>query len=487
MKIRHFAIGLLLALALVLIFSLGRTLTWPKSTAPTNSLTTSTWQFTPTSAENHLQSFLKIPTVSPEDPTSRDETAFLRALSFLKNTYPLTHKQLHQKTHNQLSLVFHWPGQQAELKPVLLMAHYDVVPVENQNWSKDPFGGEMDHEFIFGRGAVDDKSSVIALFEAIEMALKNHWQPQRSLYLVIGHDEEVGGNEGAVVIAESFRKAGLEFEFILDEGGIITNGSRLGIPEEVALIGIAEKGYANIEVLAKGTPGHSSMPGPTTAIGRLAKALHKVEENPFPPAITGAFQKTLEGLVPHASPFQKWALSNLWLTSALVTSKMAKHQATNAFIRTSQAITMIEGGSKENVLPAEAQANINLRLLPGDTGFWALQRLTKLLADQEVQVRRSASSIYAEASAISPTNSLGYQLIEQAIRSQRPELVPIPYLLTGATDSRHFKDLSPNIYRFLFASLYDKETSYLHGVDERIRRKDFIDGINFYTTLIQNL
>ncbi|MCB0386887.1 MAG: M20/M25/M40 family metallo-hydrolase, partial [Bdellovibrionales bacterium] len=385
-------------------------------------------------------------------------------------TFPRVHNQLQVELISELSLVLRWPGLDPALKPVLMMAHYDVVPVEGQEWTKEPFGGAVEGDFIYGRGAVDDKSSVMGLLEAAEVALKNGFKPKRDLYFVFGHDEEVGGTEGAQVVAEVFKQRGLEFEFILDEGGIITEGSKLGIPRNVALIGIAEKGYSDLELTITGTPGHSSMPPESTTIGRLARAIRKVEGHPFPASLDGVFSQTLEALIPHASLFQKWALSNLWLTAPLVESKLAQNPTTNAFIRTAQSVTMIKGGTKANVLPAEAKANLNLRLLPGDRAEWAKKRVSRLVAEYpEIEVRQANPGFVNEASAVSPTRSQGYELISAAIVKLDPSIVPIPYLVLGATDSRHYRDLSPNIYRFLFASLFADEVSRLHGIDERIR------------------
>lgn len=432
--------------------------------------------------------FLQIPTISPEDISQRNRPAFEQALAFLRANFPLVHEQLETEIVSELSLVIRWPGANSDLKPVLMMAHYDVVPVEGQEWSKDPFAGEVDGDFIYGRGAVDDKSSVMALLEATELGLKNGFKPQRDLYFVFGHDEEVGGTQGAQVVAQTFKDRGLEFEFILDEGGIITEGSKLGIPRNVALIGIAEKGYSDLELAITGTPGHSSMPPSSTTIGRLAQAIRKVESHPFPASVDGVFSQTLEALIPHASLFQKWALSNLWLTAPLVESKLAKNSTTNAFIRTAQSVTMIKGGTKANVLPAEAKANVNLRLLPGDRAEWAKQRISTLLTElPEVEVRQANPEFVNEASAVSSTESMGYSLISAAISKLDSSVVPIPYLVLGATDSRHYRELSPNTYRFLFASLFAEEVSRLHGIDERIRRKDYQRAIQFYATLIHNL
>ncbi len=308
--------------------------------------------------------------------------------------------------------MIHWPGKKTNLNPVLFVAHYDVVPVEGQKWTKDPFGGEIDKNFIYGRGSVDDKSSVIALLEATELALKNHWQPERSLYYVIGHDEEVGGLRGAQSIAKAFQDQGLKFDFILDEGGIITNGSKLGIQNDVALIGIAQKGYSDLELIARAQAGHSSMPESSTAIGQLANGIQTIEATPFPASITGVFQKTLESLIPYASPFQKWVLSNLWLTSSLIEARMKKSPATNAFIRTSQAFTVIQGGSKANVLPSEARANLNLRLLPGESLDGVKQRIKKIVSPHNIEVLQNHLKDATEASSVSPIDSDQYQLIQ---------------------------------------------------------------------------
>lgn len=472
----------------IMAVSVANTIASPHRNEDLTTVKTTPWPFDPPTLEGHLSQFLKIPTISTDHPAERNDESFKQAVEFLSTTYPVAHEKLGIKMQAGFTLVGHWPGQDPSLKPVLLMAHYDVVPVTNQNWSRNPFGGEIDEDFIYGRGAIDDKSSVLGILEAVEMAIKQGFQPQRGIYLVLGHNEEVGGEGGAKQVAADFKSSNLEFEFVLDEGGIVTEGSKLGISKNVALIGIAEKGYMDLELVAKGVPGHSSMPGPETAIGRLARAIHRIETNPFPTRFDGSvFAMTLESLIPYAPFVQKWAASNLWLSAPLITAKMSRNQATNAFLRTAQSFTLTQGGTKANVLPAEARANLNLRLLPGDTLDWAESRVRQLVEDLEVEVKQANPPLSLNASPISPTEAFGFRLIGQAIRTLDPSIVPIPYLVLGATDSRHFRDLSPNIYRFLFASMFADEISWIHGVDERIRRSDYQRAVRFYSTLLQNL
>lgn len=366
------------------------------------------------------------------------------------------------------------------------MAHMDVVPVDSASeslWKHPPFSGAVADGFIWGRGAMDDKGSVLGILEAVEHLLNEGFLPERSVYLAFGHDEEIGGHNGAAKIAELLSSRGVELEYVLDEGAILS-GIIDGISSPVALIGIAEKGYLSIRLSAESAGGHSSIPPADSAIGVLSRALQRIEAAPFPSRLNGPTRQMFEYLGPEMSWPKKLALANLWLFDPLIRRQLARSPLTNAAIRTTVAPTIFSAGIQENVLPTKATAVINLRLMPGETIASALAHVRKAIDDPKVQL--TALPVQMEPSAISDIESAGFQLLQRTIGQTIPETIVAPALLVGATDSRHYAGLTKNIFRFLPITLRPEDTKRYHGIDERISIDDYERCIRFYAQLIRN-
>jgi len=440
-----------------------------------------------TNARQHMSQAIQIPTISNENYLDIDSAAFYRFRDFLKTTYPYTDSLLETTYINEFSVIIKWPGSNSTLKPVIVMGHIDVVPVPEENkdkWQAAPFGGEIKNGEIWGRGAIDDKISVIGNMEAVEHLLKSGFKPTRTLYLCFGHDEEIGGINGAIAIVSHLKAQGVEAEFVLDEGSAITQGLVPGTNKDVALIGTAEKGFISLKLSLAMDGGHSSMPAKETTIDVLAEAITKLKSNPFPARLSQPVVDFMNHLGPEAGFLQKMAFANQWLFKPMLISTFEKSKAGNATVRTTTAPTIIQAGVKENVIPYQATATVNFRILPGTTITEVKEHVKNTINDERIVITEGSFS--SEAPAASGTDTFGYKTINKTIRAVFPETITTPNLVIGATDSRHYYPLSENIYRFTPFYLNDESLKTFHGIDERIAVKDFDKAIAFYTELIRN-
>ncbi|WP_158772028.1 M20 family peptidase [Paraglaciecola sp. L1A13] len=427
---------------------------------------------------------IKIPTISFDDRSQFDHEAFLAFQQYLKDSFPLVHQRANLDVINDYSLLYHLKGSDPTLKPALFMGHMDVVPVDEataDQWQHPPFSGNVIDGTVWGRGTIDDKISVVALMESMEMLLAQNIQPKRSIYFAFGHDEEAGGKDGARQIAAFLAKKNVVFEFVLDEGGVVTQDMLPGVSKSVAVIGVAEKGFVNLRLTVKAPGGHSSQPPAHTAAGILAQAIVKVEASPFS-ADMRFILETFQHIGFATDLATRLPMSNLWLFSPAVESMMLDSPSSAASIRTSTAVTMLKGSSKSNVLPTEAEAVVNFRILPGDTIDSVTQHITKAIGDPRVEIEAFMTN---EASPVSSTETYGYKLIEQTIRRLDPNLLVAPYLVQGGTDASNFYGLSDNVYRFMMVRLDPKTMKRFHGVNEQILVEDYMQAIQFYYAMVK--
>ena len=433
---------------------------------------------------DRLSRAVQFRTVSSRDAAQMPGEEFQRFHDFLNEAFPQIDKQLHKETVGGHSLLYTWKGQESGVKPILLMAHMDVVPASGQSWRHPPFSGAFVDGYVWGRGSMDDKASIMAILEAVEHLLGNGFVPKRTVYLAFGHDEEVGGHGGAAKIAELLRSRAVELEFVLDEGMNILNGIVPGISAPVALIGIAEKGYLSISLTAETAGGHSSIPPAETAIAIVGRALQKLDAQPFPSQLSGPTRQMFEFLGPEMSWTNKLTLANLWLFDPLVRRQLARSPITNAAIRTTVAPTIFNAGVTENVLPPGATAVINLRLMPGDTIASAVARVRRVI--DEPNIKLAPLPVQMEPSSVSDIHSRSFNLMQRTIRQIAPAALVAPSLLVSATDSRHYAGLTKNIFRFLPITLGPDDTKRYHGIDERISVDDYERCVRFYAQLIHN-
>lgn len=427
---------------------------------------------------------LRFRTVSHDDRSNFDADAFLAFHEYLRGSFPLVHERAELTLINDYSLLYHVAGSDSSLKPVMLMGHMDVVPVDDvtlAEWSHDPFAGEVIDGEIWGRGALDDKLSVMSFLEAVEALLRDGFEPQRSLYLSFGHDEEVGGQEGAKAVADHLEGQGIEFEFVVDEGGVVLDGVIQSVDRPVAMVGVAEKGYLNLRLRVDAPGGHSSRPPPQSGLGILSRAIVKLEENPFPTELTHV-RKTFAAYAAHARFIDRLAMANTWLFSPVIRSVLLNDQAVAAAMRTTTAATMASGSSKSNILPTRAEAVVNFRILPGETAELVRDRVVDIIDDERVEVIMETN---INPSPVSPTDSMGYKLLAQTIRGFDDEILVAPNLLIGGTDARYFHAVSDNVYRFIMVRANPDTLNIVHGIDERIAVEDYLTAIRFYYALIQ--
>jgi len=439
-------------------------------------------------AITRLSQSVQIQTVSALSDVAQREQNFQHFHAFLAQSFPRIHAELEIIRVNDFGLIFKWQGSDATLKPMLLLSHQDVVPVEpgtESGWQYPPFAGEIAEGYLWGRGAWDDKSTLMASLEALEMLLTSGEKPNRTLMLAFGHDEEVGGENGAAAIAKLFKQQGLLFEYILDEGGVIGIDLVPGIEKPVAMVATAEKGYLTLRLTTEGQGGHSSVPPAITAVGRLAMAVTRLQGQPLPVKLTQPVRDMFETLGPYMPWEKRLAFSNLWLFEPLVVSQMAGSRSTQAHVRTTTAPTMLTAGVKENVLPQTASAIVNFRILPGQSRQQVIQQIETIIADDAVQIEE-AGSISSEPSAVSSKESNAFKSVVRTILQVNPDVLVSPALLFGATDSRHFGGLSDNIYRYTPIRITGKDFKRIHGTNERIAVSDYENAIRFYFQLITN-
>jgi carboxypeptidase PM20D1 len=423
-------------------------------------------------------------TIASEVPGKTDPAPFRTLHALLEKSFPAVHTRLIREVHGGLSLLYRWQGADPRRGPILLMSHLDVVPVEGR-WLHPPFSGAVADGFIWGRGTLDVKSGALGLLEAVERLLADGFQPACDVYLSLGHDEEKGGHEGNQRIAEVLRQRGIKFRFVLDEGGALTQGIMEGISNPVALVGIAEKGYATISLKTRGPNGHSSMPPNLTAVGRVASAVHRLQSNPFPARLDGAVEEMLDYLGPEMPWPAKAALANRWLTRGLIIRQLGQKPVLNALIRTTMAPTIARGGEAPNVLPAEAETQVNLRILPGESTESALKSVRSVVADAQVACELVGTR--SEPSTISSTKSESFLVLQRTIAEVFPEAIVVPGLCLAATDSHHFQAIAADTYRFLPIRVSADDLERIHGVDERIAVKSYSEMIGFFAHLIKNL
>jgi len=431
---------------------------------------------------------LRFPTVSNQDGANRDEVAFEGMQRDLEEQFPRVHAAMAREHVGGLSLLYTWAGSDPGLAPVLLLAHQDVVPVEpgtESSWEHAPFSGDIADGFVWGRGALDDKLNLFGQLEAAESLLGSGLRPRRTLLFAFGHDEELGGPEGASKIAALLAQRGVRPLLVLDEGGSILQGIVPGVNAPVAAVGISEKGYLSVELTAEGPGGHSSTPPAETAIGMLAVAVHALERTPLAARLDGASRMLLEdGVGPEARFPYRIVFANLWLFRPAVEGALARIPAASATIRTTTALTIFNAGLKDNVIPSKARAVANFRILPGDSVESVLAHVARTVNDPRIQLR--ALPKQREPSALSRTDGEGWDLLARSIREVHPDTIVAPYLMLAGTDSRHFRNFTDAVYRFMPLRLTLEDTRRIHGTNERVSVEDYADLVRSYRRFLEN-
>ncbi len=433
-------------------------------------------------------------TISFEDGGTAEQKEMTKATfdglhGYLEKTFPRVYASLGHEIVGENNLLFVWKGSDASLKPMLLMGHQDVVPIEEgteDKWTEPPFSGKIADGFIWGRGTMDDKQTIVGVLEAVDLLLSKGFQPKRTLYLAFGQDEEIGGLQGAEKIAQLLKSRGVELEFVLDEGGFISTGMVPGVKAPVAMIGTSEKGYLSLELGVNVEGGHSSVPPPESSIGILSAAIRRIEKHPMPAHVHGPIGEFLEYAGGSASFPMRVVFKNMWLFGPMVRHILESSPDSNATLRTTAAATIFRAGTKDNVMPSHASAVVNFRLLPGDTIASVTEYVRKVVNDPRVKLQPIPGEPPSEPSPRSSVDSPNFKRMQKTLAEVYPDAVVAPFVFVGATDSKHYAGLTHDIYRFAPLRMTPADLARFHGTNERVAVDNFTQSIDFYVQLIRN-
>jgi carboxypeptidase PM20D1 len=437
----------------------------------------------------HLAALVRFKTVSYGAGLHEDEkNAQLDAMrAWFEQTYPNFHRVTTREIIGK-SLLFTWKGTNPSLAPVLIMAHMDVVPVvpgTEKQWQHDPFSGDIADGYVWGRGSIDDKGSLVCIWDAAERLAAAGFTPARTIIFSFGQDEEVGGSKGTANVAKTVGSRGIHLKWVLDEGGTIQMEPYPGVHTPMAVVAVAEKGYLSLKLVAHGTGGHSSRPTNDLAIERLSRAIVAVVHHPFDSGLDDIQRAKLSMLAPYTPFVTKFVLGNLWLTGPLVTHEMNETPDTAARLHTTISPTIVNGGVKDNVLPPEATATFNFRLHPRDSIASVIDHVKRAIDDPKVDVIQMQET-NSEASKMADTNGESYKFLVREIGDEYN--VPVaPDTTTGATDSRHYLPYADAVFRLSPFHFRPDDSARVHGTNERLAVSDLGPGVQFFMRVMKDL
>lgn len=418
--------------------------------------------------------------------TDTSHPDFGRFLTFLETTYPAVHAATERVMIAGQTPLYKWAGSDTSRKPILFAAHYDVVPALQDSldqWEQPPFSGAVADGFVWGRGTLDNKGALIAMMEAAEKLAAQGFRPTRTIYFSFGHDEEVGGG-GARAVAKYLKQQNVQLEWALDEGSFVLERRFIkGLDKPVASINLAEKGYLTLELVAKGQGGHSSLPPQVTAVGRLAKAISRLQDSPVPGGLSGLSEQFFDALGRHFDLGRRIVFANRWLFDPLLERMLSADPSTNAMLRTTTAPTMLSASTKENVLATQAVGTVNFRLHPRDTIEDIVEYVRKTIDDDEIEVR-IGGAIQSAASPVSSADVDGFNQIKTTIQSVFGELAIVPGLTIAATDARYYALAADHTYRINPFKVTRDDIKRFHGISERLSLENLEKGIRFYALIL---
>ena len=449
----------------------------PRHEAP---IEVSSHEFDREAAIEALRALVRCRTVSRYSHEDEDDAEFEKLVSLLPELYPHVHATCPLKRFEGRALLFFWKGREAGHASVM-MAHYDVVPVDEAGWKKPPFDAVIEDGVLWGRGTLDTKVTMNAILSAADRLIADGFVPEHDVYFAFSGGEEVNG-PGADHIVGYFANEGIDIGLVLDEGGAVVEGAFPGVRVPTAMIGIAEKGMIDLEYRVRTAGGHASAPKPHTAIGHLAAAVTAIESRPPRMHITPPVAKMFDTLGRHSSFLYRMIFANLWCFGRLL-GYLGKKQGgeMNALLRTTVAFTRMQGSDANNVLPTEASMISNIRLNPADTVDGTVAYLRRVIDDEKVTLRPIHGT---NPSRVSRTDCDGWERVADAVRATWPEAVVTPYLMVQCSDSRHWGAISDCVYRFSAMDLTAEERRTIHGHNERIRLETIGRAVEFYLHLL---
>lgn len=435
-----------------------------------------------TTYANEFSKMIKIKTLSYEKDKT-DASAFLQMHEVMKEIFPNVYRVMEQTVFDSGSLLFKWKGKSSE-KPMVLMAHQDVVPASKKGWDFEPYSGTVTDTEILGRGTLDTKSTLYGIFKAVDELIESKFIPEQDVYISSSTDEEISG-DGALHSVNFLKEKGIVPAFVLDEGGAIVSGSLPSATMPIALIGVLEKGYCNIKFVAKGKGGHSSTPPKNSPVARLSKFVADVETK-FPlkskmiPEVSDIFGKA----APSMSFGYRFLFGNLWLFRPLVTKLLpAINSYGRALLSTTIAFTMTKGSDAANVIPSEASILANLRTHPIQDIKSSFDALQKIASKYDVEAVLLGGR---EASPISSTSNEAYQYLIKTITENYPDVLVSPYIMLGGTDCRFFSEMTESAFRFSPIRMTNEELKKIHGKNETVRKSSIVEAVVFYKSIITN-
>ena len=432
-------------------------------------------------AVDALARLIRCRTVSRYDAAQEDDGEFEKLYNLLPQLYPHVHETCTLIRLPDRGLLFHWKGKSSDA-PSVMMAHYDVVPVDESGWEKPPFDGIIEDGVLWGRGTLDTKVTFNGVLSAADHLIETGFCPENDVYFAFSGGEEVNGM-GAVRIVEWFSGQGIRPALVVDEGGAVVENVFPGVKQPCGLIGIAEKGYLNCTFTVKSKGGHASSPTPHTPVGVLSKACCDVENHPFPMHLTTPAAAMFDTLGRHSTFLYRMIFANLWLFSGVL-NLLAKKSGgeMNALLRTTCAFTQASGSDAPNVIPPEASMTANLRLSPADTVDGALAYLRKTVNNDDVTLTAANAM---EPSPVSEIGCAAWEKVADAVADTWPGCIVSPYLMVQCSDSRHYRDLSDHVYRFSAMALTKEERASIHGHNEKIRVENIGKAVEFYIRLMK--
>jgi carboxypeptidase PM20D1 len=479
-----FFIFLGIVLVLLLVVVLVRTFTF--GDARKNYEPLQVFEPQPERVAERLSRAIQCRTISFDEKHPADPKTMQTLRDVFEKNFPNVHKTCEKQLINGDSLLFTWQGKNRALKPLLFAGHQDVVPVDEKDagkWTHPPFEGVIADGYVWGRGALDMKNQVVSVLESVERLIESGYQPERTVYLAFGHDEEIGGNQGALKIVEWLKEQKISLEAVIDEGSAIYSGILPGISEDFAGIAVAEKGMATIDMVLEMKPGHSSAPPPHTAIGVMAKAITRLEDHPLPPE--PEIMLPLMRALGQSLPFVlRMAFANMWLFRGIVINELRKNPQGDASIRSTTAVTLIKGGIKDNILPPNAQATVNFRIKPGECVADILQHMRDTIKDERIHLVPNEEILW-DASPVSSTDSTAYAILKETIQRVFNNIPVATQIFPAATDSRHYYPICSNVYRFMPLQLTKEALTGIHGIDERISVESLEKMVQFFGALIK--
>ena len=431
---------------------------------------------------NKLGQLLKIPTISHEDTSLTDYSLFQDYINLTKKLYPLVFEKCEFTQTKEYAIKLKLKGKFSE-KPTVLMAHYDVVPV-TEGWDHDPFLGEVVDGYLYGRGAIDTKCTMAFALSALEKALEKDYIPQNDLYLCFGSNEEIYG-DSQVKIVEQFKQEGIKPALVFDEGGGILKNAFPGVSQDIAFLGMVEKGMVNVKLSLDTNGGHSSTPKKNGPIIRMSKALAKLEKLPMKPQLTKTVDELLNVMGRNCTFALKLIFANMWLFKGLVKKLFTMVSAdTRALLTSTFAFTTINGGNQTNIIPNHVEANINVRVAPFDTVDEIVAHIKKVINDDEIQISTSnINKMYEECDFRLP----GYDIIKETTIETYPGTIVAPFVMLGGTDARHYSEICDCVIRFTPVKLTNEDRKGVHGLNEKLKVEAVEKGLEFYQRLLTKL